>query len=186
MEPKNFQSKFKRAEEHALRLQLPGAHSNGIGEEGENVPEWVSIFHQFHEMKKSNPSKASVEETKRTERRTMQRSIFTPAQPFRNMVPSDQLPNESSNAVARHPSTNTLFVNGGTMTVVPVTHSTASGAKKKNSRRVSTDISPFQNGHGTSGSSTVRSDLSQMLKVIIVTVLYSVGPIMRCCKIGIM
>jgi hypothetical protein len=131
VEPKNFQSKFKRAEEQAMRLSLPGAHSSGMGEVGENIPEWIAIFHQFHEHKKSNPSKAVVEEQKRSERRTMQRSIFTPAQPFGNVVSSDQLPNESSTATACHPSTNTLVVNGGNMTVVPVSHSTASGAKKK-------------------------------------------------------
>jgi len=113
-----------------MRLSLPGAHSNGMGEEGENIPEWVAIFHQFHELKKSNPSKAAVEEQKRTQRRTMQRSIITPAEPFGNVVPSDHLPNETSTSTARHQSSNTLVVNGGTMSVVPVTHSTASSSKK--------------------------------------------------------
>jgi hypothetical protein len=53
VEPTNFQSKFKHAEERALRLSLPGAHSSGLGEEGENFPDWVS-----------NPSKAAVEDQK--------------------------------------------------------------------------------------------------------------------------
>ncbi len=64
VEPKNFQSKFKRAEGHAMWLSLLGAHSNGMGEEGENIPEWVAIFYQFHKLKQSNPSKAAVEEQK--------------------------------------------------------------------------------------------------------------------------
>ncbi len=37
-ELKNFQSKFKRAEEHAMRLLLPRAHRIGIGEDGEKYP----------------------------------------------------------------------------------------------------------------------------------------------------
>ena len=150
-----------------MRLSLPGAHSNGMGEEGENIPEWVAIFHQFHELKKSNPSKAAVEEQKRTQRRTMQRSIITPAEPFGNVVPSDHLPNETSTSTARHQSSNTLVVNGGTMSVVPVTHSTASSGKKK-SRRVSTDVSPVPKSRGVSGSrvSNVRSDLSQILEAM--------------------
>ncbi len=130
LEQKNFQSKFKRAEEHAIRLLLPGTYSNGIGEVGENIPEWATIFHEFHELKKSNPSKAVIEEQKQIKSHTMQRSIFTPAQPFGNVVPSDQLPNESSNATACHPSTNTLVVNGGTMSIVPVCHFTATSKKK--------------------------------------------------------
>ncbi len=52
------------------------------------------------------------------------------------------------------------------MSVVPVSHSTASGTEKKNSRRVSTDISPVPKGRGTSGSNNIRSDLSQMLEVM--------------------
>ncbi len=49
------------------------------------------------------------------------------------------------------------------MIVVPVSHSTASGAKKKNSRRVSNDISPLPKGRGTIVPTNVRPDLSQML-----------------------
>jgi hypothetical protein len=51
VEPKNFHSKLKHAKEQALGLSLPGAHSNGLGEEVENVPELVSIFHQFDKLK---------------------------------------------------------------------------------------------------------------------------------------
>jgi hypothetical protein len=60
-----------------------------MGEEGENIPEWITIFHQFHELKKSNLYKTAVEEQKSTEHCTMQRSLFTPAEPFGNVVPSD-------------------------------------------------------------------------------------------------
>jgi hypothetical protein len=49
------------------------------------------------------------------------------------------------------------------MTIMPVSHSTASGAKKRNFRRVSTDVSPVPKGRGTLGSSNIRPDLSQML-----------------------
>ncbi len=47
-----------------MKLMLPGAHSNDMGNEGENVLEWVSIFHHFWEEKKHHPSKTAKEEQK--------------------------------------------------------------------------------------------------------------------------
>ncbi len=38
VEAKNFQSKFKKAEEYAMKHMLPGAHNGDIGSEGENIP----------------------------------------------------------------------------------------------------------------------------------------------------
>jgi hypothetical protein len=42
-----FQQKFKQAEDMATQMQLPGAHSNRPGEEGEQLPPWMVIFHRF-------------------------------------------------------------------------------------------------------------------------------------------
>ncbi len=59
VEAKNFQTKFKQAEEHAAKLMIPGAHSSGIAEDGENIPEWITIFQHFWEYKKNFPSKTA-------------------------------------------------------------------------------------------------------------------------------
>jgi hypothetical protein len=95
----------------------------------------------------------------------MQRSLFTPEEPFGNVVPSDQLLNECSTAMACHPSTNTLVVNGGTMSVVSGSHSTAPSSKK-NSRHVSNDISPLPKGLGMVVPTNVHPDLLQMLNTM--------------------
>jgi hypothetical protein len=96
----------------------------------------------------------------------MQRSPFTPAEPFVNVVPSDQLPNKMSNSVTCHQSTNTLVVNGGIISVGPFSNRNACDAKI--TRTVSTNISPVPKSHGASGSksSNVCPDLSQMLEAM--------------------
>ena len=36
----------------ATQMLMPGAHSNRPGEEGEQLPPWMVIFHRFFELKK--------------------------------------------------------------------------------------------------------------------------------------
>jgi hypothetical protein len=42
---KAFQQKLKQAEDTAMKFLLPGAHSGGPGEDGEELPQWVVLFH---------------------------------------------------------------------------------------------------------------------------------------------
>ncbi len=56
-------------------MLLPGSHSGNDGEDGEQVPEWVSVFQQFWEHKIHHPSKSAKEEQWREERPTMQRTV---------------------------------------------------------------------------------------------------------------
>jgi hypothetical protein len=49
-------------EEDASKLTIPGAHSSGVAEDEENIPEWVTIFQQFWEYKKNFPSKTAQKE----------------------------------------------------------------------------------------------------------------------------
>ncbi len=58
-----FQQKFKQAEDMATQMQLPGAHSNHPGEEGEQLPPWMVIFHLFFLIeKKKQVSKLTAQE----------------------------------------------------------------------------------------------------------------------------
>jgi hypothetical protein len=133
---KNFQSKFKRAEEQASKMSLPGAHSDGDGDLGESIPEWVAIFKQFWEFKKSHPSKSAQEEQRREVRRTMQRTILPPVQPLGEAT--NQIVNETSASRSRQATSNSLIVEGGNMIVLPASNSTATTPRPMNVRRVST------------------------------------------------
>ncbi len=149
---KNFQSKFKRAEEQAVEMLLPGAHSVGDGTHGENIPEWVAIFQQYWEHKKSHPSKSAQEEQQREERRTMQRTILPPVQPLGGTT--DQLFNETSSSRSHQLSSNSLIVESGSMAVVPVVNSTIATPRPVNSRHISTG------GFSRRGSSSQASLVS--------------------------
>jgi hypothetical protein len=59
---KAFQQKIKQAEDVAMKLLLPGAHSDRPGEEGEQLPPWVEIFHRYFELKKNQLSKSAAQE----------------------------------------------------------------------------------------------------------------------------
>ncbi len=148
---KNFQSKFKRAEEQASKINLPGAHSDGDAVNGENIPEWVAIFQQFFEYKKSHPSKSVQEEQRREERRTMQRTILPPVQPLGEHT--NIITNETSNSRSRRETSNSLVVDGGTMTVVPVANSTSTTPRPVNTRRISiTSVNRRNGGHQVSSN----------------------------------
>jgi hypothetical protein len=51
----------------ALKLLLPGALSDHPGEEGEQLPTWVEIFHRFFELKKNQVSKSAAQEQVRVQ-----------------------------------------------------------------------------------------------------------------------
>ena len=85
-------------------MLLPGAHGTNDGEDGEDVPEWVSIFQQYWEDKKHHTSKSLQEEQKREERRTMQRTILAPLPPLGYNI--NELVSETSTSTSRQPSSN--------------------------------------------------------------------------------
>jgi hypothetical protein len=81
-------------------MTLPGAHSAGDSADGEDLPEWVSIFQRYWEYKKSHPSKTALEEQKREARRTMQRTILGPIQPLGEIT--NEVVNETFSAKSKH------------------------------------------------------------------------------------
>ena len=162
VDAKNFQTKFKRAEEAATKMLLPGAHSATDGEDGEDIPEWVSIFQKYWEHKKSHPSKSVVEEQKREERRTMQRTILPPVLPLGPC--GNQIVNETSSNKSRQPSSNSLIVDGGSMRVVPVAQSTGTTPRPVNSRRVSTSSQCRRISNGDSSHDSRFSEMMQMME----------------------
>jgi hypothetical protein len=167
VDAKNFQSKFKRAEEAATKMLLPGTHSTNDGEGGEDVPESVSIFQQYWEHKKSHPSKSMQEEQKREERCTMQHTILAPVPLLGSNI--NELVSEISTSKSRQPSTNSLIVEGGSMRVVPTVQSTATKPRPITGRRVSTSSQSLRNSNGqTATSSCCSSDnrLSEMMEMM--------------------
>jgi hypothetical protein len=94
----------------------------------------------------------------------MQTSILTPNQPL-GIVQSNQPRNETSTGEATRPSSHSLVTQGSSIEVAPVSHSTAATTtRKRNARRVSSDISPHTDGCGSTRSSNVRAEISQMME----------------------
>jgi len=92
-------------------MTLPGAHSAGDSADGEDLPEWVSIFQRYWEYKKSHPSKTVLEEQKQEVRCTMQRTILGPIQPLGEIT--NEVVNETSSAKSKHKTSKSLIVEGG-------------------------------------------------------------------------
>jgi hypothetical protein len=108
---KEFQVKFNIAEELAAKMMLPGAHSAGDSADGEDLPQWVSIFQRYWEYKKSHPSKTALEEQKREVGRTMQRTILGPIHSLGEIT--NEVVNETSSAKSKHKTSKSLIVEGG-------------------------------------------------------------------------
>jgi hypothetical protein len=79
---KAFQQKFKQAEDYVLQLWLPGAHSCGPEEGGEQSPAWVKVFHKYFEEKKAQASRTEAQEAARIQIRTMQWTILPHPEPL--------------------------------------------------------------------------------------------------------
>ncbi len=144
---------------------MPGAHSNGDVVNGENIPEWVSIFQQFWEHKKSHPSKSVQEEQRCEEHRMMQRTILPPAQPLGGRT--NHIINETSTNRSRQHSSNSLIVQNGSMAVVPITTSAMTTPRPINSRHVSTgSLTCHGNiGNGSSNSaSNMHPEISHFME----------------------
>lgn len=62
---KAFQQKMKQAEDFAMQLALPGGHSGGPGEDGEELPQWVKIFHRYFDEKQLQVSRTERQEQAR-------------------------------------------------------------------------------------------------------------------------
>jgi hypothetical protein len=73
---------MKQAEDMATKLLLPGAHSGSPGEEGEQLPHWVELFHRYFELKKNQLSKSASQDQVRFQIRTMQNTILPPPEPL--------------------------------------------------------------------------------------------------------
>jgi len=55
-----------------LQLWLPGAHSCGPEEDGEELPAWGKVFHKHFEEKKAQTSRTEALEAARIQISTMQ------------------------------------------------------------------------------------------------------------------
>jgi hypothetical protein len=124
---KAFQQKFKQAEDMATQMLMPGAHSNRPGEEGEQLPPWMVIFHRFFELKKNQLSKSAAQEQLRIQIRTMQNTILPNVEP----LGAENATTEQRSEVATQRNNNVLAsVNssvapGGTLTLSAIPTATA-------------------------------------------------------------
>jgi hypothetical protein len=137
---KAFQQKIKQAEEFALQLWLPSAHSRGPGEDGEEIPIWVKVFHKYFEGKKLQAARTEAQEEARIQIRTMQRTILPPPEPLgakdaTTVLRTEQAPVRCNS----HASLNSGVVPGGTLTVEPFTASGINSSRNVR-RRVSSNM----------------------------------------------
>ena len=116
-----MQQKLSAAEAEAERMLLPGAHSTGPGEDGENLPVWVEIFRKYFEKKKSAVSKTARQEQFRTALRTMRNTLVPPANSLDYRDESHEEATEVTAPVNRLPAVNSLVATGGSLTLVPTT-----------------------------------------------------------------
>jgi hypothetical protein len=79
---KAFQQKLKQAEDTATKFLLPGVHSDGPGEDGEELPQWVVLFHRYFELKKNQVLKSTQQEQVRVQIRTMQNTMLPLPEPL--------------------------------------------------------------------------------------------------------
>jgi hypothetical protein len=160
---KNFQSKMKQAEDMAAKLLLPGAHSGGPGEDGEQLPPWVELFHRYFELKKNQLSKSASQEQVRLQIRTMQNTILPPPEPLGAEDTVTELPTElASRRNNNIPSINSSVAPGGTLTLIPVSTSTNNNNDRNVRQRV-TSIPANNNANGTARSLGDLSSLVEMM-----------------------
>jgi hypothetical protein len=160
---KAFQQKLKQAEDSATKFLLPGAHSGGPGEDGEEMPQWVVLFHRYFEMKKSQVSKSAQQEQARIQIRTMQNTILPPPEPLGAEDTATELRSEvSTGRTSNLPSVNSSVVAGGTLTLVPVSTSNNNNNERHVRRRVSNPAS-ISNGSGAGRSFGDISSLMEMM-----------------------
>jgi hypothetical protein len=60
------------------QLWLPRAHSHGPGEDGEQLPMWVKVFHKYFEEKRVHTVRTEAQEEAQIQIRTIQRTIVPP------------------------------------------------------------------------------------------------------------
>jgi hypothetical protein len=145
-----------------LQLWLPGAHSCGPEEDGEQLPAWVKVFHKYFKEKKAQASRIEAQEAARIQIRTMQRTILPPPEPLGSENATTELRTEV--ALARrnnHASLNSSIAPGGTLTVEPIT---ASG--NNSSRNVHRRISCAATTTTTSGSGGLGRSISDFSSLV--------------------
>jgi len=159
---KNFQSKMKQAEDMAAKLLLPGAHSGGPGEDGEQLPPWVELFHRYFELKKNQLSKSASQEQVRLQIRTMHNTILPPPEPLGAEDAVTELRSEvGSGRNNNAPSVNSSIASGGTLTLIPVSTSTSN-----NDRNVRRRVANVPSNNNINGAARSIGDISSIVEMM--------------------
>jgi hypothetical protein len=154
---------LKQAEDAATKFLLPGVHSGGPGEDGEELPQWVVLFHRYFEMKKTQVSKSAQQEQLHVQIRTMQNTILPPPEPLGAEDATTELRTEVAPVRNNNlPSVNSSLASGGTLTLVPVSTSNNNNNKCNVRRRVS-NPAPVRNANVSSRSFGDVASLMEMM-----------------------
>lgn len=132
---KNLQTKITEAEAQAEKLLMPGAHSNGPAEDGENLPVWVDVFRKYFELKKSSISKSAWQEQFRTALQTMRNTLIPPAEALDTRTSSVTRDGATVEAHTTHPASKSLIAPDGTITLVPAVISNSQTSSSRNVRQ---------------------------------------------------
>jgi hypothetical protein len=147
-----------------LQLWLPGAHSSGPEEDGEQLPAWVKVFHKYFEEKKAQASRTEAQEAARIQIRTMQQTILPPPEPLGSENVTTELRTEVAPARRNnHASLNSSVAPGGTLTVEPITAS-GNNSSRNVRRRISCAATTTTSGSGGLGRSI--SDFSSLVDLL--------------------
>jgi hypothetical protein len=150
-------------EDSAMKFLLPGAHSGGPGEDGEELPQWVVIFHRYFEMKKNQVSKSAQQEQLRMQIWTMQNTILPPPEPLGAEDAATEIRTEVAPARNNNlPSVNSSVAPGGTLTLMPVSKNSNNNNEQHVRRRVSNPAS-VGNGNGAARS---FGDISSLMELM--------------------
>ncbi len=166
---KAFQQKLKIAEDTAAKFLLPGAHSGGPGEDGEELPRWVVLFHRYFELKKTQVSKSVQQEQVRVQIRTMQNTILPPPEPLGAENAVAELRTEvASSRTTTVPSVNSSVAAGSTLTLIPVSTSNNNNNNNNNNneRSVRHRVSNVASGNIGSGAGHSFGDISSLLEMM--------------------
>ena len=161
---KAFQQKFKQADDYALQLWLPGAHSCGPKDDGEQLPAWVKVFHKYFKEKKAQTSRTEAQEGARIQICTMQRTILPPPEPLGSENATTELRTKVAPARRNnHASLNSSIAPGGTLTVDPITAS-GNNSSRNVRRRISRAATTTTSGSG--GLRRSVSDFSSLVDLL--------------------
>ncbi len=143
-------------------------HSGGPGEDGEELPQWVMLFHRYFELKKNQVSKSVQQEQVWVQIRAMQNTILPPPELLgaENAVTELQIEVDMSRTT-NVSSVNSSVAGGGTLTLIPVSTSNNNNNNNNNNERsVRHHITNVASTNTGSGAGRSFGDILSLLEMM--------------------